>query len=80
MENKVINNVEDIQEQIGKQIKKIREEKGIKNYEKFAIGIDMSRSYYWNVEKGKANLTIKTLCKILNALDVKLIDFMEKIK
>ena len=61
MENEVINNIEDIQEQIGKEIKKIREERGIKNYEKFAIGIDMSRSYYWNVEKGKANLTIKTL-------------------
>jgi transcriptional regulator with XRE-family HTH domain len=39
----------------------------------------MSRSHYWNIEKGKVNLTIKTLSKILNALDVKVEDFFKEL-
>ncbi|WP_436517625.1 helix-turn-helix domain-containing protein [Ekhidna sp. To15] len=74
------NNIESLQKQIGIKIRSIRESKGIKNYEKFAIQIGFSRSYYWNIEKGEANLTIKSLLKILNALGVTIEDFFKELK
>jgi transcriptional regulator with XRE-family HTH domain len=74
-----LNNSEELIIKIGAKIQLIRESKGLKNYEKFAIVNDMSRSHYWNIEKGKVNLTIKTLSKILDALDVKIEDFFKEL-
>lgn len=76
---KSLNNSEELKKRIGEKIRMLRESKGLKNYEKFAIENDMSRSHYWNIEKGKVNLTIKTLSKILDALDVKIEDFFSEL-
>ena len=72
---KSLNDVDQLQKRIGKKLREIRESKGIKNYEKFAIQNDFSRSHYWNIENGEVNLTLKTLVRILNSLDVRIQDF-----
>ena len=76
---KSLNDVHLLQKRIGQKIKSIREAKGIKNYEKFAIQNDFSRSHYWNIEKGEVNLTVKSLVRILNSLDVKVEDFFKEL-
>lgn len=77
-QTKRYNDTEHLQRQIGKKLKYLRESKGIKNYEKFAVQNDISRSHYWNIENGEVNLTLKTLCRILDALDMKIEDFFAK--
>lgn len=49
---------------IGLKLKSLRKAKGYKNYEQFAFTYDLSRAQYGRYENG-ANLTIKTLHKIL---------------
>jgi len=73
------NNILDLQHRIGKGIRALRESKGIKNYEKFAIQNGFSRSHYWNIEQGEVNLTLKTLARILNSLDISVTDFFKEI-
>lgn len=60
---------------IGLRLKKLREQKGFTSYEKFAIEYDLSRMHYWQIEKGKSNITIKTLMKILKIHEVSIEDF-----
>ena len=50
--------------EIGDRLKKLREDKGFTSYEHFAIEHDISRMHYWKIEKGKANITIRTLLNI----------------
>ncbi|WP_457589483.1 helix-turn-helix domain-containing protein, partial [Legionella pneumophila] len=47
---------------LGKQIRKIRKEKGF-SQEGFANFIEMNRGYYGTVERGEANITILNLLK-----------------
>ncbi|HHF7373676.1 TPA: helix-turn-helix domain-containing protein [Legionella bozemanae] len=54
---------------IGKQIRKIRKEKGF-SQEGFANFIEMNRGYYGTVERGEANITVLNLLKILKGLGV----------
>ena len=57
-----------ITEEIGKRIKEIRSEKGI-SQEKLALKAELDRTYVAGVENGKRNPSIKSLEKIINALD-----------
>ena len=59
-----------ITEEIGKRIKEIRSEKGI-SQEKLALKAELDRTYVAGVENGKRNPSIKSLEKIINALDPK---------
>ena len=52
--------------EIGERLKLMRLKKGFTSYEHFAIEHDLSRMHYWKIEKGKANITIKTLVKLLD--------------
>lgn len=79
MNSESTNNSIELQRRIGTQIRVIRESKGIKNYEKFAIQNNFSRAHYWSIEQGDVNLTLKTLCRILNSLDTKIEDFFQQI-
>ena len=76
---KLINDIDILQKKVGEHIKFIRESKGIKNYEKFAIRNNLNRSHYWRIEKGEENVTLKTLCKILNVLDTRVEDFFQQL-
>lgn len=51
--------------EIGTRLKQLRLDKGFKSYEHFAIENDLSRMHYWQIEKGKANITIRTLLNLL---------------
>ena len=63
--------------EIGKRLKVLRELKGFTSYERFAIEYDISRMHYWQIEKGKSNVTIKTLIKILNIHEITIENFFE---
>ena len=55
----------------GQRIKTIRNSKGI-SQEKFALSIDMDRTYYASVESGKRNISLNNIEKIAKGLDVTL--------
>ena len=52
-----------VQKKLGKALKMIREQKGI-SQEKFALSIEMDRTYYASVEAGKRNISLQNICKI----------------
>ena len=55
----------------GQRIKLLRNEKGL-SQEKFALSIDMDRTYYASVEKGKRNISLNNIEKIANGLNISL--------
>ena len=62
-----------IQEKLGKRIQEIRREKGL-SQEKFALQINMDRTYYASVESGKRNISIVNIKKIADGFDMSLSD------
>ena len=56
---------------LGERIKQIRLSKGI-SQEKFALSIEMDRTYYASVESGKRNISIINIEKIANGLGISL--------
>ena len=65
-----------IQKSFGLACKKFREEKNI-SQEKFALLIDMDRTYYASVEAGKRNISIQNIKKIADGFGVPLSVFFE---
>ena len=61
----------DIQKAFGSSIRKIRTEKGL-SQEKFALKINMDRTYYSSVESGHRNISIANIKKIADGLGVTL--------
>lgn len=62
----------------GKRIKQLRLNKGL-SQEKFAISIDMDRTYYASVENGKRNISIVNIEKIAKGLDVSLEELFREV-
>ena len=60
-----------ITQKIGQRIKELRNELGM-SQEKFALSIDMDRTYYASVESGKRNVSINNIEKISKGLGVTL--------
>lgn len=60
-----------ITKKFGQRIKSLRNNMGI-SQEKFALSIDMDRTYYASVESGKRNVSINNIEKIANGLGVTL--------
>ena len=54
-----------------KRIKELRTKQGY-SQEKFALKIDMDRTYYASVEAGKRNIALKNIKKIADGLEVSL--------
>ncbi len=65
--------------QVGLRIKNLRNEKNI-SQEKLADIADIDRTYLAGVELGKRNPSLKSLEKILNALEISFADFFKEIK
>lgn len=65
-----------ITEKVGARIKKLRAAQGI-SQEKLALKADIDRTYLAGVEQGKRNPSIKSLEKIIIALEVSFHDFFE---
>ena len=60
-----------IKEKLGKRIKELRNKTGLIQ-EKFALKINMDRTYFASVEAGKRNIAIVNIEKIANGLGVSL--------
>lgn len=60
-----------ITELLGKRIRELRVKKGL-SQEKFALLIEMDRTYFASVELGKRNISIKNIEKIAKGLDITL--------
>lgn len=58
-------------ERFGQRIKEIRNNQGI-SQEKFALLIDMDRTYYASVESGKRNVSINNIEKIAKGFNISL--------
>lgn len=58
----------------------LRVKNGYKSYESFALENDLSRMQYWRIEKGKTNLTIKSLKRILDIHGITVEEFFRKDK
>jgi len=60
-----------IQKQLGTRIQDLRKKTGL-SQEKFALHIEMDRTYFASVEAGKRNVAIQNLKKIADGLGVSL--------
>lgn len=60
-----------ITQKLGQKIKTLRNAMGI-SQEKFALMIDMDRTYYASVESGKRNISINNIEKIAKGLGITL--------
>lgn len=66
-----------ITEELGKRIQELRKEKTGLSQEKFALQIDMDRSYFASVESGKRNISIVNIKRIADGLGVSLSELFE---
>jgi len=69
-------NVNSESEKLGKNLKRIRIEKGISQGD-IARELDVSRSFVSNIENGKTNPTLSTITKIAKAIGVLTGDLMK---
>lgn len=65
-----------IQEKLGYAIKRLRKVKSI-SQEKFAMSIEMDRTYFSSVEAGKRNVSLKNIEKIAKGLNVSVSELFE---
>lgn len=61
----------DIEKRFGAKLAYVRKSKKISQM-KLAEIVDMNFNYIGQIERGEANVTIKTMCVLANALDVEL--------
>lgn len=60
---------------IGNRLAELRIKKGYGTIKEFAQKYDLPEIQYWRMEKGKANITLKSLVKILNIHNISIQDF-----
>ena len=65
-----------INEKVGERIKELRSQQNI-SQEKLALKAEMDRTYLAGVEQGKRNASLKSLEKIIYALDVSIGEFFK---
>ena len=63
-----------IKQILGQRIRALRLQKNL-SQEKFALQIDMDRTYWASVESGKCNISIENIYKISKGLNVSLEEF-----
>ncbi|BEK37802.1 helix-turn-helix transcriptional regulator [Campylobacter coli] len=68
-----------ILQNFGIAIRQLREKTGL-SQEKFALSIDMDRTYYASVENGKRNISLRNIKKIADGLGVSLETLFQNIK
>ena len=62
----------------GNRIRELRLKTGL-SQEKFALKIDMDRTYYASVESGKRNISIVNIKKIADGLNISLSDLFKNL-
>jgi len=68
----------DIQKSFGLKVQQLRKQTGL-SQEKFALSIDMDRTYFASVEAGKRNIALKNIQKIADGLGISLSELFEKL-
>ena len=68
-----------IQNSFGKRIRLLRKERGL-SQERFALLINMDRTYYSSVESGKRNISLQNIVKIARGLNVPIADLFKDIE
>ena len=66
------------EKQLGEKIKRLRNEKGL-SQEKFALLIEMDRTYFASVESGKRNISLLNIEKIAKGLGITISELFEGI-
>jgi transcriptional regulator with XRE-family HTH domain len=69
--------IEKAQTNLGAAIRKRREATKL-SQEAFADSIGMHRAYYWNIEHGRRNLSLKLMTKVAEGLKVKLWELLRE--
>ena len=62
-----------VQKAFGEALKELRLEHGI-SQEKFALSIDMDRTYYASVEAGRRNISLQNIKKIASGFNLSIAD------
>ena len=62
-----------ITQKLGTRIKELRSKTGL-SQEKFALSIEMDRTYFASVEAGRRNISISNIKKIADGLGISLSD------
>ncbi len=65
-----------ITKELGKRIKELRQQAGL-SQEKFALKIEMDRTYFASVEAGRRNISICNIKKIADGLNIPLSELFE---
>ena len=68
----------DIKKRLGKKIQELRKTSGY-SQEKFALSIDMDRTYFASVESGARNISIVNIEKIAKGLGISLSDLFQSL-
>jgi transcriptional regulator with XRE-family HTH domain len=69
--------IEKAQTALGAVIRKHREAMDL-SQEAFADSIGMHRAYYWGIEHGRRNLSLKLMAKVADGLKVRLWELMRE--
>ena len=69
----------EIQKQLGMRVQQLRNEQGL-SQEKFALLINMDRTYFASVEAGKRNISIINIKKIADGFGISLSELFIDIK
>jgi transcriptional regulator with XRE-family HTH domain len=64
---------------IGDKLAELRRKKGYTSHETFAYDFELSRVQYWRMEKGKSNITLKSLFSILEIHGLEMKDFFNSL-
>ena len=67
-----------IRQKLGQRIKEKRLQLGL-SQEKFALSINMDRTYFASVEKGKRNISILNIEKIAKGLNISLSELFQEL-
>ncbi len=67
---------EDVLKEIGLKIRTVRTDKNL-SLQQFADMVDIEYNNLIRIEKGRTNLTIGTLLKICQSLEIKLVDVVD---
>lgn len=68
----------DIQQSFGLRVQQLRKATGM-SQEKFALSIDMDRTYLASVEAGKRNISLCNIEKIANGLNITISELLSGI-
>lgn len=68
-----------IQEDFGHRVRELRQKKNI-SQEALAHNADLDRTYITSLENGRRNVSIQTISKVLQALEVSFADFFSSDK